>query len=65
MIDLRTNRWEALQLDPHPPANKVTTDYYTMPRLAYDPQHGIVLCVAWLGEKQGHETQAHSKLLCS
>ena len=56
LYDLRTNRWEGLQLDPHPPANKVTTDYYTMPRLAYDPLHKIMLCLAWLGEKQGHET---------
>jgi hypothetical protein len=55
VFDLQTNRWEALDLSPHPPAEKVTKDYCTIPRLAYDAIHGVVLCLAWLGE-DGHET---------
>ena len=57
LYDLKTNRWEAHQLSPHPPADKVTKDYCTIPRLAYDSGNGIVLCLAWMGE-QGHETWA-------
>jgi fibronectin type 3 domain-containing protein len=57
IFDLRTSRWEALDLAPHPPAEKITKDYCTIPRLAYDSVHGIVLCLAWLGE-EGHETWA-------
>jgi hypothetical protein len=57
VFDLQTSRWEALDLAPHPPAEKVTKDYCTIPRLAYDSIHGVVLCLAWLGE-DGHETWA-------
>jgi hypothetical protein len=54
-FDLRANRWQAHELEPHPPAGKVTRDYTTIPRLAYDSLHDAVLCIAWLGE-QAHET---------
>lgn len=57
LYDFRTNRWEGLMLDPHPPGQKVTKDYSTIPRLAYDSVNGVVLCLAWLGET-GHETWA-------
>lgn len=53
--DLKTNRWEGKQLEPHPPAHKVTRDYTTIPRMAYDSVNDIVLCLAWMGES-GHET---------
>jgi fibronectin type 3 domain-containing protein len=56
IFDLQSSRWEALDLTPHPPAEKVTKDYCTIPRLAYDSLHGVVLCLAWLGEEKGHET---------
>src|SRR5262245_12815440 len=55
LYDLRANRWEALTLDAHPTAKKVTKDYSSIPRMAHDPGNGIVLCLVWLGEK-GHET---------
>ena len=55
--DFRASHWEPHELEPHPPGKKVTEDYTTIPRLAYDPIHGVVLCLAWLGEK-GHETWA-------
>ena len=55
--DPLTNSWEGKQLDPHPPAQKVTKDYTTIPRLAYDPVNDIILCLAWMGET-GHETWA-------
>ncbi|HYH67439.1 MAG TPA: fibronectin type III domain-containing protein [Urbifossiella sp.] len=57
LYDLKTNRWEALTLDPHPPAVKATKEYSTIPRMAYDPASGVVLCVVWLGDR-GHETWA-------
>jgi len=57
LFDLRTNRWTAHDLNPHPPAQKVTEHYTTIPRLAYDSLHGVVLCVAWLGEDR-HESWA-------
>jgi hypothetical protein len=57
LYDLRTGRWQSHELSPHPPAHKVTKDYCSIPRMAYDPLHGVVLCIAWLGE-QGHETWA-------
>ncbi|MCE9560446.1 MAG: fibronectin type III domain-containing protein [Planctomycetes bacterium] len=57
LYDLKTNKWEGLNLDPHPPAVKATKEYSTIPRMAYDPVNGIVLCVAWLGDR-GHETWA-------
>jgi hypothetical protein len=55
LYDLRANKWEGLALDPHPPAVRATKEYSTIPRMAYDPANGVVLCVAWLGDK-GHET---------
>lgn len=56
--DLATNRWEGKLLDPHPPAHKVTKDYTSIPRLAYDSVNDVILCLAWLGEEKGHETWA-------
>jgi hypothetical protein len=55
LYDLETNKWEGLALDPHPPAVKATKEYSTIPRMAYDPVNGVILCVAWLGDR-GHET---------
>jgi hypothetical protein len=55
LYDLKTNKWEGLDLNPHPPAVKATKEYSTIPRMAYDPANGVVLCIAWLGDK-GHET---------
>ena len=56
LYDLRSDRWESHRLDPHPPTAKVTESYSTIPRLAYDPANGVILCLAWLGEERGHET---------
>lgn len=50
----RTNRWEAHDLTPRPPCVK-TGVYATIPRLAYDPLHGVILGVIWK-DKDGHET---------
>jgi hypothetical protein len=55
--DVETNRWEGKLLEPHPPAQKVTKDYTTIPRLAYDSVNDVILCLAWLGE-EAHETWA-------
>jgi hypothetical protein len=55
LYDLKTNKWEGLALEPHPPAVKATKEYSTIPRMAYDPVNDVVLCIAWLGDK-GHET---------
>ena len=57
LYDPAKNAWESHLLQPHPPHQKVTKDYCTIPRLCYDPLHGVVLCLAWLGEG-GHETWA-------
>ena len=57
LYDLKTNRWEGLVLDPHPPAVKATKEYSTIPRMGFDPVSGVVLCVVWLGDR-GHETWA-------
>ena len=57
LYDLKTNAWEGLALDPHPPAVKATKEYSSIPRMAYDPANGVVVCVAWLGDR-GHETWA-------
>jgi hypothetical protein len=56
LYDFRLNRWEAYDLDPHPPGKKSET-YSTIPKMAYDPIHKVALCVVWLGES-GHETWA-------
>jgi hypothetical protein len=53
----RTNRWEPLALDPHPPAKKQKT-YSTIPKMAYDPLHGICLCVTWDDATGRHQTWA-------
>ncbi|MCS7015259.1 MAG: hypothetical protein RMJ19_14265 [Gemmatales bacterium] len=58
VYDFIREDWEAWELVPHPPAHKVTKDYCTIPRLAYDARNGIVLCLVWLNETQGHETWA-------
>ncbi|HZN36859.1 MAG TPA: hypothetical protein VFB80_23680, partial [Pirellulaceae bacterium] len=57
LYDPEKNAWESHLLQPHPPHQKVTKDYCTIPRLAYDPLHDVVLCLAWMGEG-GHETWA-------
>ena len=57
IYDMASGRWQAHSLEPHPPAAKVTKDYSTIPRLAYDSIHDVILCVAWLGE-EAHETWA-------
>lgn len=57
LYDPAKNAWESHLLRPHPPHQKVTKDYCTIPRLCYDPLHGVVLCLAWMGE-EGHETWA-------
>lgn len=47
-----TNRWEGLQLDPHPPGKKEGT-YSTNPKLAFDSTNGVCLCVVRRGEESG------------
>jgi hypothetical protein len=49
------NAWESHALEPHPPGKKMGT-YSTIPKMAYDSANGVFLLVAWLGEKDGHET---------
>ena len=44
LYDFRVNRWEAHDLTPRPPAKKGAT-YPTIPRLAYDALHGVVLAL--------------------
>ena len=51
----KTNAWESHDLTPRPPGKKTGT-YSTIPKMAYDSANRAVLCVAWLGEKGGHET---------
>ena len=55
--DFRANAWEARELNPHPPGKKLGT-YSTIPRMAYDSINGVVLCLVWLNERDGHETWA-------
>ena len=55
--DFRANAWEARELNPHPPGKKLGT-YSTIPRMAYDSINGVVLCLAWLNEKDGYEAWA-------
>jgi hypothetical protein len=52
----RENRWEAHELNPHPPG-KMQGEYSTIPKMAYDSANNVCLLVAWLGDK-GHETWA-------
>jgi hypothetical protein len=58
VYDIGKGEWEAWDLKPHPPAHKVTKDYCTIPRMAYDSRNGIILCLVWMNENQGHETWA-------
>jgi hypothetical protein len=46
------NRWEAHQLDPHPPGKKEGT-YSTNPKMAYDAAGGVCLCIVRRGEDSG------------
>jgi hypothetical protein len=55
LYDFRTQTWQALRLSPHPPAHKVTKDYCTIPRMAYDSRHHVIVLLAWCAEN-GHET---------
>ncbi|MEZ0263107.1 MAG: hypothetical protein ACAI43_00145 [Phycisphaerae bacterium] len=57
IYDVAANTWEALDLDPRPPAKKGKT-YSTIPKLTYDSVNGVMLCVVWLDEERGHETWA-------
>jgi hypothetical protein len=58
VYDLRTNRWTAHELEPHPPARKDANTYSTIPKMTYDPLNRVLLCVVWLDERRGHETWA-------
>jgi hypothetical protein len=51
------NAWEGLDLSPHPPARKGKT-YSTIPKMAYDSQNGVLLCLAWDDATGQHETWA-------
>ncbi len=53
----RTGKWEAHSLEPHPPGKKLGT-YSTIPKMAYDPIHGICLCVTWDTNTNQHQTWA-------
>lgn len=55
LYDFRTESWQPLRLEPHPPAHKVTKDYCTIPRMAYDSRHQVILLLAWLAQ-DGHQT---------
>ena len=55
LYDFKTNAWESHEVAPHPPAKKGKT-YSTIPKMAYDSRSGVHLCLAWQGEKGGHET---------
>jgi fibronectin type 3 domain-containing protein len=52
-----TNRWEAHELNPHPPGKKLGT-YSTIPRLAYDSANGVTVCLTWDTNTNKHETWA-------
>jgi fibronectin type 3 domain-containing protein len=53
----RTGKWEAHDLDPHPPGKKGKT-YSTIPKMAYDSVNGICLCLTWDDQTGAHETWA-------
>jgi hypothetical protein len=55
LFRLRTGKWEAHDLDPHPPAKKGKT-YATIPRMAYDAHNEICLCLVWDDATGNHET---------
>lgn len=50
-----TGRWEAHDLDPHPPGRKEGT-YSTNPKMAFDEANGVCLCVVRRGEESGRPT---------
>ena len=50
-----TNRWEPHDLDPRPPGKKEGT-YSTNPKMAFDSNAGVCLCVVRRGEKSGFPT---------
>jgi fibronectin type 3 domain-containing protein len=52
-----TNRWEAHDLNPHPPGKKLGT-YSTIPKMAYDSSNEVCLCVVWDTNSNEHETWA-------
>lgn len=58
IFDLKTQRWEGKQLDPHPPAKKGKKTYSTIPKMTYDSVNEVLLCVVWIDEQGGHETWA-------
>ncbi|MFT5525856.1 MAG: fibronectin type 3 domain-containing protein [Pirellulaceae bacterium] len=49
---LDANRWEGHQTDPHPPGKKEGT-YSTNPKMAFDDNNGVCLCVVRRGETSG------------
>ncbi len=53
----RTGKWEAHDLDPHPPGLKGKT-YSTIPKMAYDSVNGICLCLTWDDQTGEHQTWA-------
>src|SRR5262249_43362355 len=50
-----TGKWESHVLDPHPVGKKLGT-YSTIPKMAYDPLHGVCLCVTWDTKTNEHTT---------
>jgi hypothetical protein len=52
-----TGKWEAHALSPHPVGKKLGT-YSTIPKMAYDPLHGVILCVTRDTNSGQHETWA-------
>ena len=54
--DFRSNTWQARELNPHPPGQKLGT-YSTIPKMTYDSVNDVILCVVWL-DNRGHETWA-------
>lgn len=51
----RSNQWEGLDLNPHPPGKKRGT-YATIPKMAYDSRNEVCLCVVWDTNSGEHET---------
>jgi fibronectin type 3 domain-containing protein len=51
----RTGKWEAHDLDPHPPGKKGKT-YSTIPKMAYDSLNEVCLCLVWDDATGNHET---------
>jgi hypothetical protein len=55
LYHFRTGKWEAHDLDPHPPGKKQKT-YSTIPKMAYDSINGVCLCLTWDDATNQHET---------